>query len=173
MPAASDPAVTISLEEGVASLDEKEWNELVGDASDEHKTKVLRDADLFVLPTYHEGFCVPILEAIAAGCRVITYDNSNTARVGGDLTTLVPTGDRVRLAAAIETAAAEVRSAVWQATGPSGYRAYAERAQRHIDHYTPAAVHARFRDAVTSIWRSRVPEFSRRHQFGVGQKTSA
>ena len=33
MPAPPDPAVTITLEEGVAALDAKEWNELVGDGS--------------------------------------------------------------------------------------------------------------------------------------------
>ena len=141
--------------------------ELVADASDEHKTEVLRESDLFVLPTYHEGFCVPILEAIAAGCRVITYDNSNTARIGGGLTTLVPTGDLERLAATIESATADVRSEAWHGPGQSGYRDYVERAQRHVDYYAPAVVHARFRDAVVSIRRLTVPEPDERWPIAV------
>ena len=48
-----------------------------------------RDAGVFVLPTRHEGFCVPIVEALAAGCKVIACDNSNTPAVTGGLASLV------------------------------------------------------------------------------------
>src|SRR5262245_9350583 len=48
-----------------------------GNAPESEKQRILCDADVFVLPTYHEGFCVPILEALGSGCCVVTYDNSN------------------------------------------------------------------------------------------------
>lgn len=62
-------------------------------APNSEKEDMLRDADIFCLPSYHEGYCVPVLEALAAGCQVITYDNSNLKYIGGNLSHLVATGD--------------------------------------------------------------------------------
>jgi len=62
---------------------------LHGDAPEDAKERILRDADVFVPPARHAGFCVPIVEALAAGCKVIAYDNSNTPAVTGGLASLV------------------------------------------------------------------------------------
>ena len=103
-----------------------------GDASDAFKWDRLADADLFVLPTYHEGFCVPIVEAISMGCRVVSYQNSNVPFVSGDIATLVPTGDIRALADAIAADAALVRSPGWE----RDYTRYAERCQHHAAGYS-------------------------------------
>jgi glycosyltransferase involved in cell wall biosynthesis len=58
-------------------------------------------ADLFVIPSYHEGYCIPVMEALKSGCFVIAYDNSNLPNVTGGLARLTPTGDTAALAAAI------------------------------------------------------------------------
>lgn len=108
------------------------------------KAQILRDADLFVLPTYHEGFCVPILEALASGCKVISYDNSNVPAICGGLAQLVPTGDTGALAAAIGEAAALVATPAWGAGDAPGYRRYAARALAHVHQFTPARTRRRF-----------------------------
>jgi len=72
------------------------------DATDDVKNQLLRDADLFILPTYHEGFCVTIVEALASGCKVITYDNSNMPAISGGLARLTATGDIAALSCAID-----------------------------------------------------------------------
>lgn len=61
------------------------------------------DADVLVMPSYHEGFCLPVIEAFSAGCPVIAYDNSNLPYVTAGLAPLVPTGDVSQLAAAMRT----------------------------------------------------------------------
>ena len=48
---------------------------------------------------------MPVLEALASGCKVISYDNSNLPAISGGLAQLVPTGDVAALAAAIADAA--------------------------------------------------------------------
>lgn len=115
---------------------------LVGNATEEAKRKLLCDADLFVLPTRHEGFCVPILEALASGCQVAVYDNSNTPAVSGGLASLVPTGDTVALADAMEAAVAKVSGEPWRAG--EAYRAATVAAQRHLRNFSIPVVRKRF-----------------------------
>jgi len=58
-------------------------------------------ADALLAPSYHEGYCLPVLEAYAHGCHVIAYDNSNLPYVTAGLGRLVPTGDVAALSEAI------------------------------------------------------------------------
>jgi glycosyltransferase involved in cell wall biosynthesis len=116
-----------------------------GDASEALKRKILRKADLFVLPTYHEGFCVPILEAYASGCRVIVYENSNTPTTSGGFATLVPTGDVDSLSTAIAKNALTVRSNRWTlGSGEGCYKTYADALRQYLKQFRPSEVEARF-----------------------------
>jgi len=39
---------------------------------------------MFVLPSFYEGFGLPVIEAMACGCPVITSNVSSLPEVGGD-----------------------------------------------------------------------------------------
>lgn len=80
-------------------------------ASQEALGAAYRDADVFVMPSYHEGYCVPIVEAFQARCPVIAYDNSNIPFVSAGLAKLVPTGDVAALAQQMQKAVAALRTA--------------------------------------------------------------
>jgi len=54
-----------------------------GYISQEEKWQLLKSADLFALPSFYEGFGIPILEAQAAGCPVITSNVSSMPEVAG------------------------------------------------------------------------------------------
>jgi len=93
----------------------REVDEFLGEVDDVEKQDILAQADALVLPTHHEGFCVPIVEAMAAGCYVISYDNSNVSNVMGGLGTLIETGDVSALGNAISALCAE-----WERSARAG-----------------------------------------------------
>jgi glycosyltransferase involved in cell wall biosynthesis len=113
-----------------------------GNAPELEKQRILADADVFVLPSYHEGFCVPILEALASGCYVVTYDNSNLPAISGGLTSLVPTGDVSGLAATIADTLAMVASSSWMSGG--SYQRQLEASSAYVGKFRPAAVKQRY-----------------------------
>jgi len=60
-----------------------------GYVSDKEKWSLLQGAEMFVLPSFYEGFGLPILEAQAAGCPVITSNVSSLPEVAGQAAILV------------------------------------------------------------------------------------
>lgn len=121
---------------------------LLGSVPNETRNDVLRDADLFVLPTYHEGFCVPIVEALASGCDVVAYDNSNVPAISAGLATLVPTGDTSTLAGAIAERAEAVSAEAWRA---AGYAEHAAACAVHVRSFSPELMRDQFLADVASV----------------------
>ncbi len=114
-----------------------------GNASNDLKNELLHEADLFVLPTYHEGFCVPVLEAFASGCRVILYENSNTPFISGGLAQLVPTGDVEALSEVMFSVGNEVISTGWTGT-KGGYYKYLARTEQYTKQFSSEQIKRRF-----------------------------
>ncbi len=62
---------------------------LTGYISDEDKYYLLKNADIFLFPTFYEGFGLPILEAQRVGTAVITSNISSMPEVSGEGAVLV------------------------------------------------------------------------------------
>jgi len=76
--------------------------EFTGIISDERLARLYQDAAVFVFPTLYEGFGLPVLEAMACACPVITSNTSSLPEVAGDAGILVDPLDASALGAAIE-----------------------------------------------------------------------
>jgi glycosyltransferase involved in cell wall biosynthesis len=97
----SDPAIVETLAEHASAGALSSVLRFTPDLPTEQLEAAYREADVFVIPSYHEGYCVPVVEAFTACCPVIAYDNSNLPSVCGGLARLVPTGDVDQLVSAI------------------------------------------------------------------------
>ena len=118
-----------------------------GNASEVDKEEILYNADLLVLPTYHEGFCIPILEALSSGCLVVTYDNSNTPAISGGLATLVPTGDINYLARAMIDNISLALSSQWEC---GGYHQRLKEINTHINQFSPNVVKQQYLEFINN-----------------------
>jgi glycosyltransferase involved in cell wall biosynthesis len=149
----SDPDVLKSVNVLSENLMEKFGDRLVinlhGDASESVKINLFARADLFVLPTRHEGFCVPILEAYEYGCCVVAYDNSNVPHISGGFAKLVPTGDVTSLAREVSDMLGLIRSEQWTKQG--GYETFCSDLAVYCRKFAPDLVGKTFVNLVHTL----------------------
>jgi glycosyltransferase involved in cell wall biosynthesis len=69
---------------------------------DQELEDLYRAADAFVFPSLHEGFGLPVLEAMARGIPVVTSSRTSLAEVAGDAALLFDAEDEASIARAIE-----------------------------------------------------------------------
>jgi glycosyltransferase involved in cell wall biosynthesis len=74
---------------------------LPGYVADEALAALYRGAAVSVLPSMHEGFGLPVLEAMASGAPVVATRGGNLADLAGDAAVLVPANDGASLANAV------------------------------------------------------------------------
>jgi glycosyltransferase involved in cell wall biosynthesis len=67
------------------------------DISDEHLASLYRGAGCLCVPSYYEGFCLPVLEAQICGCPVVCADRSATPEVAGEGALLFDPSDSAAL----------------------------------------------------------------------------
>lgn len=107
----SQPHVVAMIERTLAQHETSGRMTLVRDASDEAIAELYGESDIFVMPSHHEGYCVPVVEALRSGCFVIGSDAGNIPTVLGGLGSVFPTGDADALARRIEEFAQRVLAA--------------------------------------------------------------
>lgn len=90
---------------------------LLGYVPDEERPRLYRDARMLVLPSFEEGFGLPVLEAMACGVPVIVSDRGSLPEVAGDAATPLPPDDAEGFARQMEALLAPETAARAQERG--------------------------------------------------------
>ncbi len=90
-----------ALHRYVAELGLSEAVAFAGHASDATVAAAYEEADVLVVTSEHEGFCVPVVEAMAAGLPVVAFDRGAVPEVLGRAGVLVGDKDPYALASSI------------------------------------------------------------------------
>ena len=98
-----DPGQTIWLRELARSRGVGDRLVLAEGVSDETLRVLYRDCAVFCLPSLHEGFGLPILEAMRFGAAVVAGNNSSQVEVVGDAGILANVADPADLSARLES----------------------------------------------------------------------
>ena len=114
----------------------------VGGVPLEETVRFYQAADVFVYPSFNETFGLPILEAMACGCPVVTSDTSAMPETAGGAAVLSDPRNPASIARAIVEAAGpgrdrlrdaglrRARQFTWGATGSATLDVYREAAER-------------------------------------------
>lgn len=143
--ALSDPALLGRVQREAAEGGGRADVRLILDPDDSRLAEIYAGSHCLVIPSYHEGFCIPVVEALSAGCYVIGSDAGNLPFIIGECGTVVPVGDSRALAAAMlafATSSAGHRpraaSALPCPGEPSG-ATWSARVQEHLRPYSRAS----------------------------------
>ncbi|MFB6226014.1 MAG: glycosyltransferase family 4 protein [Candidatus Paceibacteria bacterium] len=94
--------------------------------SQKEKKALLNLAELFVYPSFYEGFGFPVLEAMAGSTPVITSDRSSLAEVSGNAAYLIDPRNKTEISTGIERLL----------KNPKLYNEYVQRGLKQVEQYS-------------------------------------
>jgi glycosyltransferase involved in cell wall biosynthesis len=94
----SDPEYLRRIQDHIAAHRLGKVVEFVGPVSQEALVQRYLQTDILAVPSYHEGYCLPVIEGLSCGCVPVTYDAGNLPNIVAGLGRVGPTGDRCALA---------------------------------------------------------------------------
>ncbi len=104
---------------------------------DDEKMCIIEDTDILVMPSLHEGFCVPIIEAMEQGCALVHSDAGSIPENSGGLGLQFPARDVPALVSCLDKAAKARRKGRYAcALGELDAEAWRDRAQTHVNFYS-------------------------------------
>ena len=81
----SDPEYLAKIHEAIHVLDRGDVVEILDNVSDGTLSQLYGQCHILLSGSYHEGFGMPVIEALAAGCIPVTYANSNLRYIASGL----------------------------------------------------------------------------------------
>jgi L-malate glycosyltransferase len=134
----------VALAAFVDELDLTHAVDVVGSVRPEELEAYYRAADVFVCASDHEGFCVPIVEAMAHGLPVVAHAAAAVPETVGDAGLLLESKEPLAFAAAVHRVVAdeELRRVLGRA------------AEARLARYSLDATRTRFVDLITAATRA-------------------
>ncbi len=107
----------------------------LGTVDSEELQELYYASHILAIPSYHEGFCKPVIEALRTGCVPVGYASSNLPAITGGLGRLVPERDVAALGSALRELATALRSGseLPLDVGPLGAADLDAAARRHVE----------------------------------------
>jgi glycosyltransferase involved in cell wall biosynthesis len=132
----------VALERFIADAGLQGAASLAGSVGDAELGAYYDAADVFVCVSQHEGFCVPVLEAMAHGVPVVARASTAVPETVGDAGVLVP-----------ESAPrAEVAAAAWKVVSDAAVRdALVAAGHRRVEHFSLPRTRRRLLDALAPM----------------------
>jgi glycosyltransferase involved in cell wall biosynthesis len=123
---------------------EADWVQVVTRVSDAELAALYQQAVVMLVPSRHEGYGLPVVEALAFGTPVVASDIPALREVGGEAARYVPVGDVAAFAREIERiverpeeerervrlAAGSAEAATWTTTAAATVAIYCELLER-------------------------------------------
>jgi glycosyltransferase involved in cell wall biosynthesis len=121
--------------------DQVEW---LGTVDDGTLQRLYREAHILAIPSYHEGFCKPVIEGLRCGCIPVGYAAYNLPDVAAGLGRMVPTGHVDALADALCDILAGLRRALAAPDqenlmldrGPTSAASFRRYCEEHVEQFS-------------------------------------
>ena len=114
------PRYETALRHLIAALDLGDTVTITGPVDDATLAAYYRDADVFVSASEHEGFCLPLVEAMHQRLPVVAHASSAVAETLGDAGICITDKRPHAIAAAVERAVAPSEPGAGPGSGASG-----------------------------------------------------
>lgn len=111
----------------------------VGGVPNDQTVHFYRAADVFVYPSFNETFGLPILEAMASGCPVVTSDVTSMPEIAGDAAVLINPAEPASIARGMLDALGGRQRLVDQGTRRAGQFTWGATAAATLDLYRELA----------------------------------
>jgi len=133
--------------------------EFVGMVSDSERDRILGESHVLAMPSYHEGFCVPVIEALRAGMVPVVYSAHNLRYIAEGLCVSAPPGDVPAFNAALQSAIDDVDAVLAQAgdarlrleRGTLGVTEFERSVALHLDQFEPEVRAQALREQVRAL----------------------
>ena len=136
---------------------------IVENPSDDDRDRLYEEAHIVVIPSFHEGFCRPIIEGLRAGCLAVGYDGYNLPAVINGFGRVVRSGNVEALAKAMIDVARSIAAVredphagvLRLDRGSLSVRDFESAVAEYVDQFAFASVATTMRDRLTSLIEGR------------------
>jgi glycosyltransferase involved in cell wall biosynthesis/GT2 family glycosyltransferase len=150
----------------VRSLGLADTVEFTGAISDDERDALLTQSHVLAMPSYHEGFCVPVIEAMRAGMVPVVYTAGNLRYIADGLCVSAPAGDVAKFAAALSQAVMDVDASMRDPAaaklrvdrGAMGIEEFERAVSAHVDSFEPGATARSLRELVRKLVQDPGPD---------------
>jgi glycosyltransferase involved in cell wall biosynthesis/SAM-dependent methyltransferase len=149
------------IEETIARDGLAETIDFRGTVTDSEREALLHAAHIVAIPSYHEGFCKPAVEALRSGAVLVGYAAANLPAIANGFGRMVPPGDKQALADAL----AQVTEGISRALGapptalipldrgPTTIADFDSASRSYVDQFSLACIAPMIRERTCNVLR--------------------